>query len=432
MNPKRRPVSFGTILMLALTVIAIGGCAFIFSRLSGGGSVDLSRVVTALQLSGGDPSVEDIRIRQEGASGNGETGGEKAAAPRATALPAQADGDGTVKRATLTFGGTAAIETEVRRSCYINDSGKYDFSEVMRPLRSVFQADWNGLFLENILSDEYKFNATIVPTDAAQMMSGAGIRSAACGFSGSFDKGMAGIESTRQALASQGVTALGIGETADMMELNGVRIFLREYTATLSASTKKAMAKAGNSNAVSEAETQTIREDIRSARDRGADAVIVLIHWGKDGKNVTKAQRETAREIAEAGADVIIGSGARIPQEAEMISVTGEDGRERSTLCVYSLGTLLSENRKNVKRLGSYLLHLTFQKTSAGTMMMQTTYTPVYIWRYKQDGKFFYRCVPMNGLPPDGMDSEQMKTMEKAGNAVTEALDGSPLTVRVQ
>ena len=73
---------------------------------------------------------------------------------------------------------------------------------------------------------------------------------------------------------------------------------------------------------------------------------------------------------------------------------------------------------------------VTFEKGQAGAVLTEMSYTPVYIWRYKQDGKFNYRCVPVNGKAPDGMDSEQMKTMEKAGNAVADVLTGSPLTIR--
>ena len=54
MKRNRRGISFGTVFMLCLTVIAVGGSAFVFSRLSGGGTVDLGRVAGALQLGPGD------------------------------------------------------------------------------------------------------------------------------------------------------------------------------------------------------------------------------------------------------------------------------------------------------------------------------------------------------------------------------------------
>ena len=436
MKRKRRGVSFGTTVMLVLLVITLGGSVFVILRLAGNGSIDLARVAGALQMEKGDQKIENIRIRQDSAAQSGGAGAasQGAAASQPAQPPASAvssGGDGAERpRAVLTFGGTTAIETEVRRSCYFNDTKKYDFTDMFQPLREVFQADWSCVFLENILSDEYKVNATIVPSSAAALMSSAGIKAAFGGFSGIYDKGQAGLASTRQALESQGILTPGLEANGELTVLNGIRFYIGAYTGTISSSVRKSMAKNGDDTAVPAADPATIQRDIQNARAGGAEAVIILIQWGKDGKNVDKTQRQTAQLIAEAGADVIIGSGSRIPQAAEMISVTGTDGRQRQTLCVYSLGTLLSGNRNNAKRLGSYLLHVAFEKGQAGAVLTEMSYTPVYIWRYKQDGKFNYRCVPVNGKAPDGMDSEQMKTMEKAGNAVADVLTGSPLTIR--
>lgn len=436
MKRKRRGVSFGTTVMLVLLVITLGGSIFVILRLAGNGSIDLARVAGALQMEKGDQKIENIRIQQDSAAQSGGPGAasQGAAASQPAQPPASAVSsgrDGAERpRALLTFGGTTAIETEVRRSCYFNDTKKYDFTDMFQPLREVFQADWSCVFLENILSDEYKVNATIVPSSAAALMSSAGIKAAFGGFSGIYDKGQAGLASTRQALESQGILTPGLEANGELTVLNGIRFYIGAYTGTIGSSVRKSMAKNGDDTAVPAADPATIQRDIQNARAGGAEAVIILIQWGKDGKNVDKTQRQTAQLIAEAGADVIIGSGSRIPQAAEMISVTGTDGRQRQTLCVYSLGTLLSGNRNNAKRLGSYLLHVAFEKGQDGAVLTEMSYTPVYIWRYKQDGKFNYRCVPVNGKAPDGMDSEQMKTMEKAGNAVADVLTGSPLTIR--
>ncbi|MBO7661977.1 MAG: CapA family protein [Clostridia bacterium] len=437
MKRKRRGVSFGTTVMLVLLAVTLGGSVFVVLRLAGNGSIDLARVAGALQMEKGDQKIEDIRIQQDSAAqpgGPGEASQAAAAVPQPTQTPASAVPSGgkgaETQRAVLTFGGTTAIETEVRRSCYFSDTKKYDFTDMFQPLREAFQADWSCVFLENILSDDYKVNASIVPASAAELMSSAGIKAAFGGFSGIYDKGQAGLESTRRALESQGILTPGLEANGELTVLNGIRFYIGAYTGTISASSRKSMAKNGDDAAVPAADPAAIQQDIQNARAGGAEAVIILIHWGRDGKNVDKSQRQMAQQIAEAGADVIIGSGSRIPQAAEMISVTGTDGRPHQTLCVYSLGTLLSGNRNNAKRLGSYLLHVTFDKGPDGAALTGMSYTPVYIWRYKQDGKFNYRCVPVNGKAPDGMDSEQMKTMEKAGNAVADVLTGSPLTVR--
>jgi poly-gamma-glutamate capsule biosynthesis protein CapA/YwtB (metallophosphatase superfamily) len=418
MNRKRRGVSFGTVFMLCMVVLTLGGSAFVLTRLSGGGTVDLARLGATLQLDGEAPKqeVDDILIREEG-----KTAEKK---PTVTKAPAENSEKNTF---TLAVGGLAAIETEVRRSCYSNDSKKYDFSDVFAALKPAFSADLSCIFLENILSDDYKVSTSVVPAAAADMLRGAGIQAACCGWSKAWEKEGAGAESTRKALEAAGIKALGLGGAGDIFEANGIQVAMLQYTGTLSAATKKSLAKNGQEAMLPEAEMETIAAGIRDARSRGAGAVVILVNWGKDGKAPDKAQKALAQQIADAGADLIIGAGSRIPQAPEVLKAAGT-GRE--VLCVYSAGTLLSDNRKSAKRLGSYLLHVTFTGDGEGTAVSKVEYTPVYIWRYKQDGKFYYRCVAANGAAPDGMDSEQMKTMEKAVAAVSDALEGTSLTVR--
>ena len=93
------------------------------------------------------------------------------------------------------------------------------------------------------------------------------------------------------------------------------------FTDMLSASAQKAMAKQGLEYAVAEADSAKISESIQAARSQGAQAVVVLLNWGKaGGKSPEKAQKALAWQIAEAGADLIIGAGSRVPQAPEWLS----------------------------------------------------------------------------------------------------------------
>ena len=81
--------------------------------------------------------------------------------------------------------------------------------------------------------------------------------------------------------------------------------------------------------------------------------------------------------------------------------------------------------------MAGYLLHLTIRSDGkGGADILAPEYTPVYAWKYKQDGRYYYRCVASDRPIPDGMDSEQQKTMAKAETAVREALQDSPLMIR--
>ena len=116
-----------------------------------------------------------------------------------------------------------------------------------------------------------------------------------------------------------------------------------------------------------------------------------------------------------------------MPQTAEYL--TGLNGR--FVLCVWSLGSLLSGDRSNIKRLSGYLLHVTCRRNGQGGVdVLNPEYTPVYAWKYKQDGRFYYRCVAADGEAPDGMDKEQRGNREKAAETVGKALKDSPLSLR--
>lgn len=85
-------------------------------------------------------------------------------------------------------------------------------------------------------------------------------------------------------------------------------------------------------------------EDIETARANGADLVAVFPHWGEMYVSEPQPQRlrEVASEMAEAGADLIMGSHPHTIQPIEWFFNEDEDGQERATLAVYSFGNFIS------------------------------------------------------------------------------------------
>src|SRR5699024_8448901 len=73
-----------------------------------------------------------------------------------------------------------------------------------------------------------------------------------------------------------------------------------------------------------------IIENIRKEREQYPDSMIIVVaHWGADFERVRLKQRQYAKALSEAGADLIIGHGAHMMQEIE---------RFDQTLIVYSIG----------------------------------------------------------------------------------------------
>lgn len=427
-DPGRRKWSAGTKFMLALLAVVVAGSALVLGRLSAGASVDL----TKLNMNVLDIAEDPAHIAADETEDMPETKpqAKKTAAPAAqpTAEPKTADGF------TLTFGGTISLSGEVRKNSKGTDSGRPDYADIMMLLEQRINSDVNGAFLENIVSDSLKANDNVAPSSATVVLKEAGFGMAACGWSQAYVSGKDGVEDTLATLGVDGITALGLRSAEDsgapvLKTIKGIRTAFLQYTSTVPAKTRKAMEKEGTSGMVPEAEIGLITEDIAAARKAGAEAVIVLVSWGKAGKDPDKAQRELAAGIAQAGADLIIGNGSRVPQTAEYLA--GKDGR--SVLCVWSLGTLLSGDRSNTKRMSGYLFHVTVRSDGdGGAQVLNPEYTPVYTWKYRQDGRYYYRVIATDREAPDGMDSEQLKAMQKSAEAVANVLKDSPLTERGQ
>ena len=173
------------------------------------------------------------------------------------------------------------------------------------------------------------------------------------------------------------------------------------------------------------------RQDILSARNQGARCVIVCVYWGRaDAVSVTASQKNTARSLAEMGADVILGVRPSRVLPMEKITTIGQDGKNRDTFVAYSLGTLLSESREGYD-ISGILLHLNITCDEQGQVRVDSAeYTPTYIWRQTVDKKIQYRVVCSADPTPDDMSDQQKEVMSRALNRIQNTLKDSPVSQR--
>ena len=107
-------------------------------------------------------------------------------------------------------------------------------------------------------------------------------------------------------------------------------------------------------------QTDTIRQQVQRAAQL-ADFVVVGVHWGvEDSHTITDAQRGLAQQLADWGADVIVGTHPHVLQNAEWR--TAADGRK--VFVAYSLGNFLSTQSKKDQLIGA-ILTLRLEKTTA-------------------------------------------------------------------
>lgn len=98
-------------------------------------------------------------------------------------------------------------------------------------------------------------------------------------------------------------------------------------------------------------EDSHVVSDIRAARAAGADLVIPFMHWGWERETTpSERQRQLARRMIDAGADLVVGGHPHVTQTAEYY---------RGKLIVYSLGNFVFDGFDYPEAKRGWLLRLT-------------------------------------------------------------------------
>ena len=101
-------------------------------------------------------------------------------------------------------------------------------------------------------------------------------------------------------------------------------------------------------------EDSQVVSDIRAARAAGADLVIPFMHWGWEREPApTERQRQLARRMVDAGADLVVGGHPHVTQGAEYY---------RGKLIVYSLGNFVFDGFDAPAEKRGWLLRLTLDR----------------------------------------------------------------------
>ena len=233
----------------------------------------------------------------------------------------------------------------------IQSDGTYDYSFLYEGVSDFLEvADIKVASQETVLggnelgfSGYPRFNS---PTEVGDATAAAGFNVVLHANNHTADQGIDGLKHCADFWKKYpDVLALGIhseetyGEIP-LLEIKGVTFAVLNYTYGPNASTLNSSLRGDlDTGAINfTALNPQVIEDIHAAREL-ADVVIVFPHWGTEYQTTpSKYQKLFASQIAEAGADLIIGTHPHVPQPVEWL--TCEDGRK--TLCFYSLGNYTS------------------------------------------------------------------------------------------
>lgn len=433
---NRRGISVGTIFMLTLTSLVLIGFFALLPTLTGTTNISTNAIDLAVKL---DQSFAQLISSQAGTKTPDPN--HSALAPLTTPVVAATPAPTTppVKQFSLCAAGAIQLDSSALTSLTDKELG-YRFDLLFDSLGSMMQADLTIATLKNLVIPTEKLTSTNMPIDLLSAMKTAGIDAVCLGHPNGLNAGVNGLAATKSSISAAGMTPYGLyttpteREIAAMGTTNGVRVGLLSYQNELSSTGKNKTSKDEQTYVYAPLEIETIQNDITKMRQSGAEVIIVSLCWGKTtATSPTNAQREQAQQIADAGADIILGTNPQAVFPVEILTAQRNDGRYHPVLCAYSMGNLFTFDRESRANLAGILLHAVVQyDPNTGTVAFDNlSYDPTYCWRGKIDGTTRTAVMSAHeGRAPDFVDQKQLDVMRRCYKLITEVMMGGVLKER--
>lgn len=366
-------------------------------------------------------------------------------------------------RAQLLVTGDLMLHTPILTS--VRSGGEYDFDEIFQYVAPyVSRADYAVVNLETTLSGtdgkEYtgypKFNS---PDSIVQDAGNAGFDMMLTANNHCNDHGTFGLKRTLETVRGGGLAALGTVASPDepgylVQDVNGIKIGMVCYSYGQIDSDPDRPAMNGlptDSNAAGlinafdydklDAFYEEMTTRIADMRAEGAEAIVLYIHWGDEySTSVNDKQRTMAQKLCDLGVDVIAGGHPHVVQEMELLTSTADESHK--TVCLYSMGNFLSNQRAtNVSVTtghteDSLLLGLTFVKYSDGNVYLEgVTVQPTWVLLEGSGSRRTYRILPLDHDAGDweelyGLSPSQEDDAERSYSRTMELVNSGLKTVQ--
>ncbi len=256
----------------------------------------------------------------------------------------------------------------------------YDYTAQLSNLSADLEsADLSVCTLVGSLMESSEYESYLLAPSFAEALAETGFNMVNTATDHCLDFGKEALDATISAIGEQGMINLGTYADEDSFNLanglctkvvNGTTLVFLSYTwATNDMST------ANDPYAVNILTTDYMTDkltvdydrlasDLARARDMGADMIVCNIAWSANDSyysDVRDDQREVVDYLCANGADIIVGSGLKVPQPIELRQVKLEDGTTKNCVVAYCLGNMLNcLNDSNTNLSG--LLYVTLRR----------------------------------------------------------------------
>ena len=255
--------------------------------------------------------------------------------------------------------GQAGLTTDAQ-STGDDGSVRYDFSQELAGVQGALaEADLAMCTLVSTLTDSGDYDSYRMPQSLAPALRDAGFDLVNAASDHIMDRGLEGLAETVNTLKNSGLAVVGAYADANrsllMANVNGVKVAFLSYTYGTAGGTSEPVSVADNSwcldllttdymTAKETVDYAKIDGDVAAVRQAGADIVVCFVYWWDNTQYYTEPrtnQTEVADHLLEAGVDILVGGGVKVPQPIEVRTVERADGKANCVVC-YSLSNLMS------------------------------------------------------------------------------------------
>ena len=275
-----------------------------------------------------------------------------------------------------------------------NDSlKKYDYNEVFEPVEDIISSvDFAVANLEVTLAgppfDGYpQFSS---PDELAEACKNNGIDVLVTANNHSCDRGSMGILRTNRVLDSLEILHTGTFSNQQnrdslnllVLEKENIRIGLLNYTYGTNGIPFHAPTY------VNLLDSSLIKKDLKFARTKNLDKLIVFVHWGAEYQDQPNLyQKNFNQYFKRQGVDIVIGSHPHVVQPMHYIK-----NNDKEFLTVYSLGNFVS-NQRDFRKDGGVMFRCSIVKRDKASIS-DKEYILTWVNKFYKNKKWHYEVLP--------------------------------------
>ena len=333
-----------------------------------------------------------------------------------------------VSEATVVSIGDIMCHAPQLSGAYDKASKTYDFTAFFKDVAPIFKsADLAIGNLEVTFGGEEKgfkgypsFNTPDTLADAAKS---AGLNLLLTANNHSYDTSLSGLIRTANVLAEKGINFTGTradttAKRYAVVDVKGIKIGVVNFTYETTNASSEAGRKYLNGtkialeaneliNSFSYTKIETFYSDaealIAQMKQDGAEYITFYMHWGEEYQLKQNTwQKSIAQRLSNMGVNLIVGGHPHVVQPIELIH--SEDG-ENTTVCVYSLGNAVSNQRRQlISRCPTghtedgLIFSYTLEKYSDGRINLKDVNAiPTWVDKYQGGGGYLYTIYALEG-----------------------------------